>query len=118
MDRHMDNETAATRPAEQHDPRLVVVSSEPFNAETALAENIGLLTPNPLFYVRSHFPVPQLSAANWRLAVEGEVEHPLQVSYDDLRRLPSRSLLVTLECAGNGRIDLQPPAEGEPWNYG
>ncbi len=100
------------------DPRLVVVSREPFNAETALAENIGLLTPNALFYVRGHFPIPQLNAADWRLAVGGEVERPLELSYDDLRALPSRSLLVTLECAGNGRIGLQPQAEGEPWGYG
>jgi DMSO/TMAO reductase YedYZ molybdopterin-dependent catalytic subunit len=35
-----------------------------------------------------------------------------------LRALPSRSLLVTLECAGNGRSGLRPVTEGEPWRYG
>jgi DMSO/TMAO reductase YedYZ molybdopterin-dependent catalytic subunit len=50
--------------------------------------------------------------------VEGEVARPHQLSYGELRALPSRSLLATLECAGNGRFALRPPAEGEPWQYG
>jgi DMSO/TMAO reductase YedYZ molybdopterin-dependent catalytic subunit len=32
--------------------------------------------------------------------------------------MPSRTLVVTLECAGNGRSAMHPPAEGEPWGYG
>lgn len=100
------------------DPRLIVVSRSPFNAETPLGEQLGLLTPTPLFYVRNHFPVPRLAAADYRLRVEGAVERPLTLTYADLRALPSRSLLATLECAGNGRSYLRPPAEGEQWQYG
>jgi DMSO/TMAO reductase YedYZ molybdopterin-dependent catalytic subunit len=96
------------------DPRLVVVRQDPLNAEAPLAEQIGVLTPTPLHYVRTNFSIPHLSTQDWRLALEGEVERPYQLTYDELRALPSRSLLVTLECAGNGRSGLHPPAQGEP----
>jgi DMSO/TMAO reductase YedYZ molybdopterin-dependent catalytic subunit len=71
-----------------------------------------------LFYLRNHFPIPRLAASDWRLSVEGEVRQPLQLGYGELRALPSRTLLVTVECAGNGRLYLHPGAEGEPWQYG
>lgn len=100
------------------DARLVVVKQEPFNAETPLGAQIGLLTPAPLFYVRTNFGVPQVDAQEWRLTIGGEVERAMSLSYDELRALPSRSLLVTLECAGNGRSAMQPQAEGEAWQYG
>lgn len=112
------SEAVIPAPAGGLDPRLIVVNTQPFNAEAPLGEQIGLLTPNPLHYVRTNFGVPRLTATQWRLSVDGEVERPYTLSYDELRALPSRSLLVTLECAGNGRASLQPPASGEPWQYG
>jgi DMSO/TMAO reductase YedYZ molybdopterin-dependent catalytic subunit len=32
--------------------------------------------------------------------------------------MPSQTLIVTLECAGNGRTLFHPPIEGEKWNLG
>ena len=32
----------------------------------------SLITPNELFYIRNHLPVPQVDAAAYRLKVEGE----------------------------------------------
>jgi DMSO/TMAO reductase YedYZ molybdopterin-dependent catalytic subunit len=100
------------------DSRLIVVSSDPFNAESPLDEQSGAITPNHLFYVRNHFPIPEISLNDWRLSVGGEVERPLSLSYGDLKALPSRTFLATLECAGNGRFGLQPRVEGEQWQYG
>jgi DMSO/TMAO reductase YedYZ molybdopterin-dependent catalytic subunit len=100
------------------DPRLVMVSREPLNAETPLPEQLGVITPTPLFYVRGHFPIPTVSADDWRLTLDGEVARPLQLTYAELRALPSKTLLATLECAGNGRAGLEPQADGEPWGYG
>jgi DMSO/TMAO reductase YedYZ molybdopterin-dependent catalytic subunit len=97
---------------------LVVVTADPFNAETQLENQPGVLTPNPAFYVRNHFALPRIDLAGWRLTIDGEVASPLALTYDALRTLPSRSLLVTLECAGNGRRALDPPADGEPFGYG
>jgi DMSO/TMAO reductase YedYZ molybdopterin-dependent catalytic subunit len=119
MSAAMPSTSTAASGSDAIDPRLVVVTREPFNAEAPLAEQIGLLTPTPLHYMRTNVGIPRrLSAQDWRLALEGEVERPYHLTYDELRTLPSRSLLVTLECAGNGRSGLQPPAQGEPWQYG
>jgi DMSO/TMAO reductase YedYZ molybdopterin-dependent catalytic subunit len=104
-------------PADTVDPRLVVVNADPFNAEAPLDEQIGLITPNPTFYVRSNFNIPRIAAPDWQLRIDGTVERPLTLSYDELLALPSRTVLVTLECAGNGRAGLNPPASGEPWQY-
>jgi DMSO/TMAO reductase YedYZ molybdopterin-dependent catalytic subunit len=115
-----DQHLTAARPAADSpaDPRLAILSDAPYNAETRIEHHIGVLTPTAAFYKRNHFAIPQLDAATWRLEVGGLVARPLTLSLDDLRALPSRTLVVTLECAGNGRTAMQPPAEGEPWGYG
>jgi DMSO/TMAO reductase YedYZ molybdopterin-dependent catalytic subunit len=93
----------------------VVVSLEPFNAETPLNRQMGVLTPARRHYVRNHFPIP----TGWPgLAVDGAVDRPQTLTLDDLLALPARSLVVTLECAGNGRAFMRPPVAGEPWQLG
>jgi DMSO/TMAO reductase YedYZ molybdopterin-dependent catalytic subunit len=68
--------------------------------------------------VRNHFAIPALDAATWRLEVSGLVERPLRLALHDLHRLPSQTMTVTLECAGNGRFLLDPPTPGEQWRHG
>lgn len=109
---------AAVATSSGRDPRLVIVSEEPLNAETLLAQHTGVITPNAAFYVRNHFSVPDCTASEWRLTVSGEVKRPMELAYEELRTLPSRTLMVTLECAGNGRAAMRPRAEGEQWQYG
>ncbi len=105
-------------PAATDAPRLVPVSAEPWNAETDLTRQAGLLTPIAAFYKRNHFPIPRLAFADWRLHISGAVTAPRALTYADLLALPRRSLVVTLECAGNGRSGFAPAAVGEPWTYG
>ena len=105
-------------PQHARDPRLAIVSEAPLNAETMLARHMGVITPNAAFYVRNHFAVPDCEIAEWRLTIAGAVETPVELTYEELRALPSRTLQVTLECAGNGRVAMRPQAEGEPWGYG
>jgi DMSO/TMAO reductase YedYZ molybdopterin-dependent catalytic subunit len=50
--------------------------------------------------------------------VGGLVERPLSLSLEELTRMRSQTLVVTLECAGNGRSLLEPPVAGEPWDVG
>lgn len=100
------------------DPHLIVVTTDPINAETPLALQRGVVTPNRLFFYRNRFTIPQIDPETWRLTVTGEVVRDLRFTYADLLALPRRSWQVTLECAGNGRIALEPAAEGEPWAYG
>jgi DMSO/TMAO reductase YedYZ molybdopterin-dependent catalytic subunit len=93
----------------------VVITREPFNAETRLERHDGALTPPGLHYVRSHFAAPEPPAA---IAVAGAVRRTRSVSIAELRALEARTLAVTLECAGNGRSFLEPPAPGEQWGLG
>lgn len=92
--------------------------AEPPNLEGPFAELNGRVTPSGQFYVRSHFPVPTLDAKSFRLRVDGAVDRELQLSLDELKQLPAVTREATLECAGNGRIYLTPPAEGVQWQLG
>lgn len=61
----------------------------------------SFLTPTADFFVRDHFGVPALAASTWTVSVEGDVEAPFVLRLDELGRLASSELPVTLECAGN-----------------
>ena len=98
---------------------LVVHRAHPLNCETSVPTLIGsVVMPSAHFYVRNHFHIPNLDATAFRLKVGGLTDRPLNLSLADLRQMPSRSLVVTLECAGNGRSAFTPPADGEKWNVG
>ena len=62
--------------------------------------------------MRSNFSLP---AHDGLLHVGGAVENPTTLTIDDLQALPAVSRAVTLECAGNGRLDTRPLPVGEPW---
>jgi DMSO/TMAO reductase YedYZ molybdopterin-dependent catalytic subunit len=93
----------------------VIVTREPLNAETRLDLQDGAITPAVRHYVRSHFPLP---AAPGTLSIGGAVARPVTLTVAQVRSLPSRAAVVTLECAGNGRSFLHPPAPGEQWALG
>lgn len=93
----------------------VVLTREPLNAETPLDRQVGPITPVGRHYVRSHFSAPPPPA---HIAFSGLLAAPFRITPDELRALPARTLAVTLECAGNGRSFLDPPAPGEQWRLG
>jgi DMSO/TMAO reductase YedYZ molybdopterin-dependent catalytic subunit len=101
------------------DEGLVVHRAHPLNCETSVPGLIGgVVMPNAHFYVRNHFQIPTLDVATWRLQVEGLVERALELGLRDLTSMRSETLVVTLECAGNGRYRLDPPVDGEQWRLG
>jgi DMSO/TMAO reductase YedYZ molybdopterin-dependent catalytic subunit len=102
----------------QPQPALISRQQNPDNLEFPFASLSGFITPNPLFYVRNHFAVPQLNGSDWRLRVGGAVQNELTLSLADLRALPARTVTATLECAGNGRSYLRPQARGVQWQLG
>ncbi len=101
-------------------PALIVYEELPFNAAPPLQllrENF--ITPQELFFVRNHAPVPNIEEANYRLVVDGMTNTPLQLTLEDIRKNFSReTVTATLQCAGNRRDELIKIAEtpGElPW---
>ena len=77
------------------------------------------VTPAGLHFLLTHFDVPFLrSADDWRIDIVGRVRNPLSLSVSDLQALPAKTLRVTLECAGNGRANIIPRWQTQPWDYG
>jgi DMSO/TMAO reductase YedYZ molybdopterin-dependent catalytic subunit len=97
------------------DRDLVVLSEDPINAETRLDEKTPEITPAGRHFLRTHFPIPTGPPS---IVVEGASTAPVSVSVDEIRALPVRSMVVTLECAGNGRRFLEPRVPGEQWGLG
>ena len=97
---------------------LVTIEQEPQIGETPQRALDAWLTPNPLFYVRNHFSVPEISCSSWRLSVDGLVAHQSELTLDHLKQLPRVTLPVTMECAGNNRSDLEPPTPGNQFHGG
>src|SRR5215207_2585658 len=95
------------------DSRLILYGDTNLGMPLDLIDS--LVVPNDLFFVRSNGPTPQIDPATWRLSVDGAVERVLNLSLDDLKALPYRSTTSFLECAGNSRSRLDPPAEGTEW---
>ena len=96
----------------------IIRSEEPLNLEMPFEQLDGFITPTKSFYVRTHFPIPKIDKNEWRLRIEGEVEKPFQIEYDELRKLESKKIPATLECAGNNRSFLEPKVKGVQWSLG
>jgi DMSO/TMAO reductase YedYZ molybdopterin-dependent catalytic subunit len=73
------------------------------------------LTPTGLHYLVTHWDIPPAGPARWRLTVGGHVRRPLELTLEEIRARPRRTLPVTLECAGNGRGWLTPRPVSLPW---
>jgi DMSO/TMAO reductase YedYZ molybdopterin-dependent catalytic subunit len=99
-------------------PSVVTREQNPPNLEYAFAALDSFVTPVEHFYVRSHFKVPAIDPATYRLQVNGEVDRPLELSLDELKSMKSVTRPATLECAGNGRVLLEPQVPGAQWELG
>ena len=73
------------------------------------------VTPIGLHYLLTHYDIPDVDVATWRLEVGGLVERKLSLSLDDLRARPAVEVAVTMECAGNGRVHVEPHVVSQPW---
>ena len=91
---------------------LQMINPMPYNAEAPPQALQGEITPVEYHYVRSNFALPTHDGI---LEIGGAVENPITLSLDDLRAMPAVERAVTLECAGNGRLDTRPLPAGEPW---
>lgn len=68
------------------------------------------ITPVEEFYVRNHYPTPtaesrpELARENWKMRIHGDsVINPIEITYDDLLKMPARSIIANMQCHGNAR---------------
>lgn len=91
-------------------------------AETPPAVLVDLdLTPNDVFYVRHHLPVPLVEdEKTFALHIDTPHGTVARLSMDDLRGLPRVAVTATLQCAGNRRKEMKVagPVQGLSWDRG
>jgi sulfane dehydrogenase subunit SoxC len=73
------------------------------------------ITPAGLHYLLIHYDIPDVDEAEYTLEVDGLVATPLALSLAELRARPAVELAVTMECAGNGRVLIEPHVFSQPW---
>src|SRR4051812_25969428 len=72
----------------------------------------GIITPNPVHFIRSHSGTPEIDPKAHRLLIHGLVDRPLRFSVEALLRYPRITRIYFLECSGNSSRALTPqPAQ-------
>ncbi|EEG06777.1 molybdopterin-dependent oxidoreductase [Pseudogulbenkiania ferrooxidans] len=98
---------------------LIKRSYRPPNYETPPEYFREVFTPNKAFFVRYHLAnIPEVEARSWQLRIGGEVESPLVLTLDELRRFETVELAAVCQCSGNRRGLFQPHVPGVEWSYG
>jgi len=76
---------------------------------TPLEAGVCIITPSGLHFERSHGGTAVIDPATHSLYVHGMVREPRKYSMKDLRRFPSISRIMFLECSGNGLTEWSKP---------
>jgi DMSO/TMAO reductase YedYZ molybdopterin-dependent catalytic subunit len=68
------------------------------------------MTPVEEFYVRNHYPTPtaeekpELAKQAWKMRIHGDsVQNPMEINYNDLLKMPARTITANMQCHGNAR---------------
>ncbi|MFG2073597.1 molybdopterin-dependent oxidoreductase [Nonomuraea maritima] len=74
----------------------------PAGADLRIKGLSPFITPNRDFYrVDTALIVPRVDPRDWTLRIHGMVDRPVELSYDDLLRMPLTEADVTLTCVSN-----------------
>jgi len=100
----------------------VVRTQKPFNAETPLDLLVdNMITPNEIFYVRNHLPVPEVDINSYTLNIGGEGLDAKSLTLDDLKtKFKIHKVTSTVQCAGNRRREFNKikTVRGLEWDAG
>ena len=76
---------------------------------TPLQDSLGILTPSGLHFERSHGGTAVIDPSKHHLFVHGMVKSPKKFSMQDMKRFPSMSRTMFVECSGNGLTEWSKP---------
>jgi len=76
---------------------------------TPLEKGCGIITPSGLHFERSHGGTATINPSTHSLYVHGWVKQAKKFSMKDIRRFPSISRIMFLECSGNGLTEWSKP---------
>jgi len=95
---------------------MIVLTSRPPQLETPFKYyDNHIITPNDEFFVRYHMAgIPtSIDPNTYRLKVGGNVEKPLEISLESLKKnFPSQRIVAVNQCSGNSRGLFEPRVNG------
>lgn len=99
---------------------LTVLNDRPVNAETPAYLLDDDITPIDRHFIRNNGLAPtDVDAGAWKLTIDGDVDKPMELSIDDLKKnFEVVTQRLVIECGGNGRAAFNPPASGNQWTVG
>ena len=77
-----------------------------------LHEQKGIITPSGLHFTRTHNGVAHVDPNKFRLMIHGLVEKPIVLTLDELKKYPSESKILFMECPSNGAAEWKGPQFG------
>ncbi|MEJ8824507.1 sulfite oxidase [Variovorax humicola] len=81
----------------------------------------GVITPAKHLYVRNNIAPPSADILNdrdaWEVQVDG-VRRPRAFRLADLKKMPTETVTMVLQCSGNGRGMFPSKPSGTPWQVG
>lgn len=92
--------------AAQLDPAPSIASTTSTTDALVPDADIGTLTPfitpNDDFYrIDTVLRFPRIATADWTLSIQGLVDHPRTITWDDLLAMPQVERVITLACVSN-----------------
>ncbi|WP_321777191.1 sulfite dehydrogenase [Sulfurimonas sp.] len=78
-------------------------------AVTPIHESEGIITPNGLFFSRSHGGTAHVDPKEYRLMIHGLVKEPIVLTLEQLKRYPSITRTHFIECPANGGQEWRGP---------
>jgi DMSO/TMAO reductase YedYZ molybdopterin-dependent catalytic subunit len=99
---------------------LIKLAYRPPNYEAPLEYFNTPITPNDRFYIRYHLAdIPDIDAATYRITIGGEgANGKVELTLDDLKKLPAYEIVAVNQCSGNRRGLSNPHVPGVQWGYG
>jgi sulfite oxidase len=112
---------------------LIVHGDQPMNAEVPGEILLDqYMTPNDIFYIRHHHPVPflvqqdiddfelEIDVSRYAKDLGMSNNNPLKMTMEDLKALPKVDVVTTLQCSGNRRGDMNGirKTSGTSWSQG
>jgi len=89
-----------------------LLASGNFQASIAVCpihESEGIITPNGLFFSRSHGGTAHIDPNEYRFMINGLVEKEIVMTLDELKRYPSVTRTHFIECPANGGQEWRGP---------
>tara|TARA_B110001469_G_scaffold126169_1_gene143134 strand:- start:966 stop:2390 length:1425 start_codon:yes stop_codon:yes gene_type:complete len=100
------------------DKKLLIHTEEPCNAETPKETiHTNPITPNNLWYIRNHNPVPNIKPEKYKLTFFEKDKVIKTFNLEQLKKLPSKKIITTIQCGGNRRNEYEHTI-GTQWDIG